>query len=89
MNEMAFQITGVSIVCLTACWAQIKENIEAAITALCEGNAPVDSGFPSRRASNAENVSIWWRHHVYTMHPVFHAHGSHFCCVLVWNGVIH
>ena len=21
-------------------------------------------GFPSQRASNAENVSIWWRHHV-------------------------
>ena len=35
------------------------------VTVLCEGNSPVTGGFPSQRASNyAENVSIWWRHHV-------------------------
>ena len=28
-----------------------------------QGNPPVAGGFPSRRASNAENVFIWWRHH--------------------------
>ena len=28
------------------------------------GEPPVTSGFLSQRASNAENVSIWWRHHV-------------------------
>ena len=33
------------------------------VTGLCEGNPPVTGGFPSQRASNAENVSIWWRHH--------------------------
>ena len=33
------------------------------VTGLCEENPPVTSGFPSQRASNAENVSIWWRHH--------------------------
>ena len=27
------------------------------------GNPPVTGGFPSQRASNAENVPIWWRHH--------------------------
>ena len=26
-------------------------------------NPPVTGEFPSERASNAENVSIWWRHH--------------------------
>ena len=30
---------------------------------LCEGNPPVTSGFPWQMASNAENISIWWRHH--------------------------
>ena len=25
---------------------------------------PVTGEFPAQRASNAENVSIWWRHHV-------------------------
>ena len=33
------------------------------VTGLCEGNSPVTSEFLSQRASNAENVSIWWRHH--------------------------
>ena len=26
-------------------------------------NSPVTGEFPAQRASNAENVSIWWRHH--------------------------
>ena len=34
------------------------------ITGLCEGNSPVTGEFPAQRASIAENVSIWWRHHV-------------------------
>ena len=33
------------------------------VTGLCEGNSPVTNEFPAKRASNAENVSIWWRHH--------------------------
>ena len=32
------------------------------VTGLCEGNSPVTGEFPSQRVSNAENVSIWWRH---------------------------
>ena len=32
------------------------------VTGLCEGNPPVIGGFPSQRASNAENASISWRH---------------------------
>ena len=34
------------------------------VTGLCVGNSPVTDEFPAQRASNAENVSIWWRHHV-------------------------
>ena len=34
------------------------------VTGLCEGNSPVTGEFPAQRVSNAENVSIWWRHHV-------------------------
>ena len=33
------------------------------VIGLCEGDSSVTDGFPSQRASNAENVSIWWRHH--------------------------
>ena len=33
------------------------------LTGLHEGNSPVTSEFPAKRASNVENVSIWWWHH--------------------------
>ena len=33
------------------------------VTALWEGNPSVTGEFPVQRASNAVNVSIWWRHH--------------------------
>ena len=36
------------------------------VTGLCAGNSPVTGEFPAQMASNAENVSIWWRHHVNT-----------------------
>ena len=36
------------------------------VTCLCAGNAPVTAEFPAQMASNAENVSIWWRHHIST-----------------------
>ena len=34
------------------------------VTGICEGNSSVTGEFPSQRASNVENVSIWWHHHV-------------------------
>ena len=43
--------------------AQINENIKIRVTDLCEGNSSVTGEFPTRRASNTENVSIWWRRH--------------------------
>ena len=33
------------------------------VTGLCAGNSPVTGEFPAQKASNAENVFIWWRHH--------------------------
>ena len=33
------------------------------VTDFCVGSSPVTSEFPAQRVSNAENVSIWWRHH--------------------------
>ena len=48
------------------------------VIGLCVGNSPGTGEFPAQMASNAENVSIWWRHHA----PV--------CCMLtkrhqIWN----
>ena len=40
-----------------------KKTSKLRVTGLCVGNSPVIGDFPTQRASNAENVSIWWRHH--------------------------
>ena len=40
-----------------------KKTSKPRVTGLCAGNSPVTDEFPTQRASNAENVSIW-RHHV-------------------------
>ena len=40
-----------------------KETSKLHITGLCEGNPLVIGGFLSQKASDAETVSIWWRHH--------------------------
>ena len=42
-----------------------KKTSKLCITGLYEGNSPVTGEFPAQMASNAENVSIWWRHHVH------------------------
>ena len=41
-----------------------KKTLKLRITGLCVGNSPGTGEFPAQMASNAENVSIWWRHHV-------------------------
>ena len=41
-----------------------KKTSKLRVTGLCAGNSPVTGKFPAQRASNAKNVSIWWRHHV-------------------------
>ena len=42
-----------------------KETWKFSVTGLCVGNSPGTGEFPAQRATNAENVSIWWRHHVW------------------------
>ena len=37
-----------------------KKTSRLHVIGLCEGNSPLTSEFPDQRASNAENVSIWW-----------------------------
>ena len=40
-----------------------KKTFKPCGNGLCEGNPPVTGASPSQRASNAENVSIWWCDH--------------------------
>ena len=55
-----------------------KKTSKLRVTGLCEGNSPVTGEVPAQRVSNAENVSIWWRHYdtaTKTMHNK-HEHGQ-------------
>ena len=47
--------------------AEIKENIKAPRHWPLCGEFTGGRWIPAQRASNAENVSIWWRHHVAIM----------------------
>ena len=65
MSALAFQITSLTIVYSTVySRRRSKKTSKLRVTGLCVGNSPVTGEFPAQRASNAENVSIWWRHHV-------------------------
>ena len=64
MSAMASQITSLTIVYSTVySRRRSKKTSKLRVTGLCVGNLPVTGEFPAQRASNAENVSIWWRHH--------------------------
>ena len=41
-----------------------KKTSKLRVTGLCDGNSPATGEVPAQMASNAENVVIWWRHHV-------------------------
>ena len=41
-----------------------KKTPKLRATGHCVGNSPVTGEFLTQMASNAENVSIWWRHHI-------------------------
>ena len=59
------------------------------------GNSPMTGEFPAQIASNAENVSIWWRHHglgptietvflgqsLWPVEPMCRRNGSCRCCL--------
>ena len=51
-----------------------KKTSKLRVTGLCVGNSPGTGEFPTQMASNAENVSIWWRHHAINQLPLTHTH---------------
>ena len=58
MSAMASQITSLN----RLFGRRSKKTSKLCITGLHEWNSPVTGEFPAQRASDAENVSIWWRH---------------------------
>ena len=65
---MASQITSPTIVCSAV--HSDERNIKAPRHWPLWGNSPVTGEFPTQRASNAEYVSIWWRHHEHSKHAM-------------------
>ena len=71
-----------------------KETSKLRVTGHCEGNSPVTGEFPTQRASNAENVSILWRHHSRmhtlqsntTLMPGYGIIIPSLPCTTTWNG---
>ena len=66
MGVIASQITSLTIVYSSVysdALTQIKENIKALRRRPLNGEFTETAEFPAQMASNAENVSIWWRHH--------------------------
>ena len=49
--------------CLFRC--RSKKTSKLCVTGLCVENSPGTGEFSAQKASNAENVFIWWRHHDY------------------------
>ena len=64
MGAMTYQITSLTIVYSTVYSNADKKNTSTPrVTGHCAGNSPGTGEFRAQMASNAENVSIWWRHH--------------------------
>ena len=63
MGAIASQITSLTIVYSTVYSDADKKTSKLRVTGLCAENSPVTGEFPAQMASNAENVSIWCRHH--------------------------
>ena len=74
-GTMASQITSLTDCLLSRLFKHSsKKTSKLRVTGLCEGNSPVTGVFPAQMTSDAENVSIWWRHHLYRMRSLS-------CCV--------
>ena len=65
MRAIASQVTSLTIV---YSMRRPKKTSKLRVTGIWEANSPVTGEFPAQWVSNAENVSIWWRHHEYNYH---------------------
>ena len=64
-----------------------KKTSKLRVTGLCVGNSPGTGEFSAQMASNAENVSIWWRHHVIFNSTVYRTN-QHICLRLGYGKII-
>ena len=73
-GPMASQITSLtSVYSSVNSGADQRKTSKLRVTGLCVGNSSGTDEFPAQMASNAEKVSIWWRHHEYLRKSSFGA----------------
>ena len=63
MSSIASQITSLTIVYSTVYSDAGQRKHQSSASLAFAENSPIAREFPAQMASNAENVSIWWRHH--------------------------
>ena len=63
MGAIASQITSLTLVYSTVYSDADQRKHQLRVTGLYVRNSSGTGEFPAQMASNAENVSIWWRHH--------------------------
>ena len=63
MSAMASQITSFNRLFRR----RSKKTSKLRVTGLCVGKSPEAGEFQAFMASNAENASFWWRHHIWYM----------------------
>ena len=78
---------------LSRLFRHISKKSKLRVTGFCARNSPITGEFAAQMASNAENVSIWWRHHVLTMwnKRLIHARGMitpSSCHEMIWGANI-
>ena len=64
MGPMASQITSLMVVYSTVYSGADHRKHQSSASLAFERGSSLTGEFPAQRASNAENISIWWRHHV-------------------------
>ena len=80
MGRIASQIT-----CLTIAYSSVysgagQRKHQSSVSLAFAGTSPVTGELPAQKDSNAENVSIWWRHHdIYIFEQPYPRH------FMAWN----
>ena len=65
----------------------IMGTIASQITSLAIVYSTIYLGADQRKASNAQNVSIWWRHHIVTVSKIYAYHKDHLRVVILFVSV--
>ena len=66
-----------------------KKTSKLRVTGLCARNSPGTGEFLAQMASNAENVSIWWRHQDVSLNRLLKKQSNQMPCNIAWHFVSH